>query len=278
MSRLMAAVYDRVTQASEDAGVAEWRRDLLASLTGDVLEIGAGTGHNVPHYPGMLRRLVLAEPDRFMRAKLATALEEHVLPFPVEVVADAAGSLGFPDESFDAVVVTLVLCSVPDVDAALAEIRRVLRPDGRLVFLEHVAADDRPDRLKWQRRLEPVWKRLFGGCHLTRHSDRAIAEAGFEIEHLQRASMRKAAPVVRPSVRGVAVRSSLVSVLALGLALVLGATAAVAQSTTSTTEAPRVVGEPLAEWVVVASGVGLLVAILVGGLLVRRRTLDRAPH
>jgi ubiquinone/menaquinone biosynthesis C-methylase UbiE len=105
------------------------------------------------------------------------------------------------------VVSSLVLCSVQDPQAALAQIRRVLKPGGRLVFLEHVAADGKPNRLKWQRRIEPVWKHLMGNCHLTRRTEAAIEAAGFRIERIQRESMRKALPVCRPSIRGIARRA-----------------------------------------------------------------------
>lgn len=193
--------------ASEEACVRDWRRELLAELDGEVLELGAGTGLNLPHYPASVRRLVLTEPDRHMRARLA----DRVASSPpavdaVEVVDAPADRLPFADASFDAAVSTLVLCSVPDQRDALAEIRRVLRPGGRLVFLEHVAADHRPRRHAWQRRLEPLWKRLFGGCHLTRHTLAAIETAGFTAEH-RRESIRKAHPLVRTSERGVAAKT-----------------------------------------------------------------------
>jgi SAM-dependent methyltransferase len=120
----------------------------------------------------------------------------------VEIRPDSAGRLADADGSFDVVVSTLVLCSVPDQPAALVELRRVLRPGGRLAFLEHVAAVDRPGRLRWQQRLEPVWKRLAGGCHLTRRTAEAVGGAGFTLGEITRESARKAAPVVRPTVRG----------------------------------------------------------------------------
>ena len=122
-------------------------------------------------------------------------------------VSDAGfGSLAMADASFDAIVSTLVLCSVPDLDGAIAEVRRLLRPGGKFLFLEHVAAEDRPDRLKWQRRVEPVWKLFSGGCHLTRRTGTAIAAAGFDFDRLDHESMRKAWPLVRPTIRGVAIK------------------------------------------------------------------------
>jgi len=125
----------------------------------------------------------------------------------VEVVDTSLDDLRVPAESFDAVVGTLVLCSVPRLEEALAEIRRVLRPRGQFVFLEHVAAENRPRRLRWQHRVEPMWMRLSGGCHLTRRTADAIAAAGFAIADIRRESMRKAWPLVRPTIRGVAVKA-----------------------------------------------------------------------
>ena len=207
MSRLFAAVYERLIAASEEACVRDWRRDLLAPLTGDVLELGSGTGLNLAYYPPTVERLVLTEPDRHMRAKLQARLsEEPPAPARVEVIDAVADRLPFDDESFDAVVSTLVLCSVPDQRSALREVRRVLRPGGQLVFLEHVAAHEKPKRHRWQRRVEPVWKRLAGGCHLTRETRDVIAASGFDVADAKRESMRKASSLVRTTERGTAVR------------------------------------------------------------------------
>ena len=106
--------------------------------------------------------------------------------------------------SFDAVVCTLVLCSVRDVEQSLAEFRRVLRPEGKLVFLEHVAATE-PSRLAWQRRTEPLWKLVAGNCHLCRETAASIEAAGFRFDRITRESARKALPIVRPTIRGVAI-------------------------------------------------------------------------
>ena len=198
----MAAVYDRQMAATEDAGLRQWRADLLADVEGEVLEIGAGTGLNLPHYGSGVTRLVLAEPDRFMRSKLQQRAQ--LTDVPVEIVDAGVDPLPFADESFDVAVSTLVLCSVPDERAALDEIHRVLRPGGRFVHLEHVAAVENPKRHKWQRRIEPVWKRVVGNCHLTRTTDQAIPEAGFELVEVRRESMRQSPPWVRVTTRGVA--------------------------------------------------------------------------
>jgi len=205
MGRLIAAVYDRLTEASEEACLRHWRAELLRGLTGRVLEVGAGTGLNIPFYPPALTRLVLSEPDPHMRLKLSEKVRARH-PDRWEVLDASLEGLPFPDGAFDAVVGTLVLCSVPRLDRALAEIHRVLGHRGRFVFLEHVAAEDRPRRLKWQHRVEPFWKRISGGCHLTRRTADAIVAAGFTIDGIRRDSMRKAWPLIRPTVRGVAIK------------------------------------------------------------------------
>lgn len=207
MSRFVAALYDRFMAESEVACLAEWRRALLADLTGDVVEIGAGTGANLPHYPDGLRSLTLTEPDPHMRRRLALAVSQGVeRPFTVEISDAAATALPVPDASRDAVVCTLVLCTVPDPRAVLREVVRVLRPGGRFVYLEHVAAWDNPARLRWQRALEPAWRVLADGCHLTRRTGEHIRDAGLVVDSERRESMRKALPWVRPSLRGVARR------------------------------------------------------------------------
>ena len=125
----------------------------------------------------------------------------------IDVTAEraAAASLPFADGEVDAVVCTLVLCTVPQPDAVLAEARRVLRPGGRLVFLEHVAAEDRPERLRRQRRLDHVWHHVAGGCRLTRRTGAAIVAAGFTVEDITTESARKAPTFVRTMIRGHAV-------------------------------------------------------------------------
>ena len=210
MTRLTAAFYDRFTAGVEAAGLSGWRRDLVAGLEGEVLEIGDGTGHNLPWYPATVTRLVLTEPDRFMRAKLEAKVEDSADRTDgaavVEVLDRSSDDLGVPDASLDAVVGTLVLCTVPDPAATLAEIRRVLRPGGRFVYLEHIAATDTPRTRRWQELAEPVWKRVAGNCHLTRTTDQAIPAAGFELVEARRESMRKSPAFVRVTVRGHAVK------------------------------------------------------------------------
>jgi ubiquinone/menaquinone biosynthesis C-methylase UbiE len=203
MLKPVAMAYDRIMSSAEQGCLIAWRRELLASLTGDVLEIGAGTGGSLDSLPGTLTSLTLLEPDKNMRVQLERAM---LARGTVATVVDAgAESLPFPDATFDAVISSLVLCSVKQQAPVLAEIRRVLKPDGRFVFLEHVVAGDRPRRRKWQHRIEPVWKLLVGNCHLTRDTESAIQSAGFTLTQVDHASMRGAPPFIRPTIRGYAV-------------------------------------------------------------------------
>lgn len=203
MSWLFATIYDPFMRGTERACLGAWRAELLEDAAGEVLEIGAGTGANVSFYGEAVTRLVLTDPDAHMRERLSQRIARDDVR-RAEVQSVSADLLPFDDASFDTVVSTLVLCSVSDLDASLAEIRRVLRPDGRFLYLEHVAAEDNPERLAWQRRLEPMWRRVSGNCHLTRRTSGAIRAAGFDIEREKRESVRKALPFIRPSVRGVA--------------------------------------------------------------------------
>jgi ubiquinone/menaquinone biosynthesis C-methylase UbiE len=205
MSWLFAALYDRFMRESERACLDSWRSELLAGLAGEVAEVGAGTGINLPHYPPAVTRLTLVEPDPEMRKRLSLRRSAAPARAPVaEIVGASAEALPFGDASLDAVVGTLVLCTVRDPKAVLDEVRRVLKPGGAYVFLEHGAAEEGSGRLRWQRRLEPAWTRFAEGCHLTRHAEEAIAAAGFRIESSRRENMRKALPILRPTIRGVA--------------------------------------------------------------------------
>ena len=205
MGWLFAKIYDPFMEVSERACLQDWRAALLADVQGRVLEIGAGTGRSLPHYPSTVSQLVLLEPDPHMSARLRPRIPEH-LRERTEIVSRSASETGLDDASFDAVFSSLVLCSVPDLDATLAELVRVLKPGGQLVFLEHVADDERPDRLRWQRWAEPVWKLCAGNCHLTRRTHAAIERAGLRIDEMRRESIRKSNPLTRRSIRGIAVK------------------------------------------------------------------------
>jgi ubiquinone/menaquinone biosynthesis C-methylase UbiE len=176
-------MYVRISAESERRGTAEHRDRVLAGLTGRVIEVGAGNGVNFAHYPDTVSEIVAVEPENRLRSMAEQAAAK--VSVPVRVVAGHAGALPAEDATFDAAVASLVLCSVSDVPAALAEIRRVLKPGGELRFFEHVRATNRLFGLL-QDALTPVWSRVGGGCHLNRDTAEAIRAAGFTVEHLER--------------------------------------------------------------------------------------------
>jgi ubiquinone/menaquinone biosynthesis C-methylase UbiE len=200
--RIFASVYDLMLRGTERGGLRDMRAELLSEAGGRTLELGAGTGLNLAHYTGAVTELVLTEPDPHMARRLRRRLQdEPPAPARVEVVEAPAERLPFEDGSFDSVVSTLVLCSVETPATATGEIARVLKPDGRLLYLEHVRADD--DGLaRWQDRLERPWGWLGAGCHPNRDTVAQLQAAGFETESLVRDRMPKAPPIVRPVVRG----------------------------------------------------------------------------
>lgn len=176
---LFARFYTRLSESADvRAGVGAHREELLAGLTGQVVEVGAGNGLNFARYPAGVSRVVAVEPEPRLR-RSAEAAAEHA-PVPVEVLPGSALALPLPDRSCDAAVCSLVLCSLPDVPGALLELRRVLRPGGELRFYEHGRAEGRRRMLKVQRALDrTVWPLLFGGCHTSRDPVREVGAAGF---------------------------------------------------------------------------------------------------
>jgi ubiquinone/menaquinone biosynthesis C-methylase UbiE len=201
--RIFAGMYDRMMLATEDAGLRDRRRALLARADGRVLELGAGTGVNLPLYPeGGFSELVVTEPEEPM----ARRLEERARAASQvsRVVRAPAEDLPFDDASFDTVVSTLVLCTVADQDAALREARRVLKDGGRLLFMEHVRSDD-PARAKWQDRLHGPWKAIGHGCNCNRATVPAIEASGFRLVDLEHGTMPKSPKIVRRLAIGVAV-------------------------------------------------------------------------
>jgi ubiquinone/menaquinone biosynthesis C-methylase UbiE len=196
-------VYDLLSRSAEKGELGRRRHDLLSGLEGTVLEIGAGTGLNLPHYQ-QAEKVVAVEPDPSMARRLPGRIAEASVP--VEVVAGSAETLPFPDGAFDTVVITFVLCSVADPAAALAEIRRVLAPRGRLVLLEHVQGDD--ELARWQNRLTPLHRKLAGNCHLNRDTKRAVAEAGFDATGIATTRIPGSHPLVRSGIQGVAIKTS----------------------------------------------------------------------
>jgi ubiquinone/menaquinone biosynthesis C-methylase UbiE len=198
--RMFSAFYDRAFEATEEAGLREMRGELLKRARGRVLELGSGTGLNLELYPHEgLDILVLTEPDPHMAKQLRTRAKE--LCPGAELLEVGAEKLPFEDDSFDTIVVTLVLCTVPDQPAALKEISRVLDPAGQLLFLEHVRSPD-PSLAKWQDRLEKPWRFLGDGCHCNRNTESALEAAGFQLSDLEHPELPKAPPIVRPMARG----------------------------------------------------------------------------
>jgi SAM-dependent methyltransferase len=229
--RLFASLYDRVLKASEENGLGDMRRDLLAEARGRVVEIGAGTGVNLDLYGPGVEDLTLVEPDPHMGAKLRDRLAErasHAVdsadlppdtggartapaadpsPSPAaRLVAAPAEAIPFDDDTFDTAVATLVLCTVPDPTAAIAELARVLKPGGRLLFIEHVRSDD-PAGARWQDRFEKPWRFMADGCHCNRDTEANLRASSFTVESIDHGALPKAMPIVRPLIRGTAVVS-----------------------------------------------------------------------
>ncbi|ASW54929.1 class I SAM-dependent methyltransferase [Plantactinospora sp. KBS50] len=204
---IFARVFARQIVRLDEIGGAAYRRRLVAGLAGRVLEVGAGTGRNLPHYPAAVTGVLAVEPEPLLRAEAERA--GTAAPVPVTVVDGVADALPAADGEYDAVVFSLVLCSVPDQAAALAEARRVLRPGGQLRFLEHVRAE--PGALRRVQRVvdATVWPWFAGGCHTGRDTLGAVREAGFEVTDLDRFRFPETqVPMpAAPHVLGAAVRS-----------------------------------------------------------------------
>lgn len=220
--RAFARYYDRALAATEENGLGAMRAELLAGARGRVIEIGAGTGVNVDLYDPTIEDLTLVEPDPHMAAQLRARLEAGegahggataVAKYggtgthpPKHLVEAPAEALPFADDSFDTAVATLVLCTIPDPVAAIAELARVLRPGGRLLFIEHVRSED-PDRARWQDRLEKPWRFMADGCYCNRDTEANLRASAFEVDAVEHGKMPKAMPIVRPLIRGTAVLS-----------------------------------------------------------------------
>jgi ubiquinone/menaquinone biosynthesis C-methylase UbiE len=204
---VFARLYLRSVQRRAGGSEDEYRHRLLDGLTGSVLELGAGSGINFSSYPSTVEHVLAVEPEPLLRAEaLANAA---AAPVPVTVVDGVSGALPADDASVDAAVASLVLCSVPDPQRALAELRRVLRPQGELRFYEHVVA-----RQKLAASLQRVadailWPRMAGGCHLSRDTGSELERAGFTVERSERFTFSPGPPVPpMPHILGVARRGS----------------------------------------------------------------------
>jgi ubiquinone/menaquinone biosynthesis C-methylase UbiE len=168
--------------AMRDKALAARRAELISKAAGAVLEVGIGSGLNLPVYPSAITHVTGVDPSSELLSMARRKLT--VLPFAVDLLCQSAEELPFDDRSFDTAVVTWTLCSIPNPKLALAEVKRVLRADGRLLFVEHGLSSD-PKVQVWQHRLTPLWKRIGGGCHLNRKIDDLISNAGFRVAELK---------------------------------------------------------------------------------------------
>ncbi|WP_328406767.1 class I SAM-dependent methyltransferase [Nocardia sp. NBC_00403] len=203
-ARAFSALYDPLLWVGEKAGMGVRRQDLLGRARGRTVELGSGTGLNLPYYPDDLAELILTEPEAAMRARLARRL--HRSRRRARVLDASAEQLPFADETVDTVVSTLVLCTVDAADPVLREIGRVLRPGGQLLFLEHVRSQS-PRLAHWQDRLAGPWRRFAEGCHCNRATLELIRTCGLELGEVQEASWRAMPPIIRPLITGVATKS-----------------------------------------------------------------------
>ncbi len=182
-----AKTFERFGPRIDKAGGAKHREELLAGLSGRVIEVGAGSGLNFTRYPTSVTEVLAVEPEEYLRGVATKAAADA--PVPITVVDGTAGALPAPDGSFDAAVASLVLCSVGDVSKALAEMHRVVRPGGELRFYEHVRSEHRV--LGWmQRAVDVIWPRVAGGCHTSRDTAEAIRSAGFEVDWIRAFTFR----------------------------------------------------------------------------------------
>ena len=199
--RLSAALYDPFFWLAELAGLAARRRALVAQASGRVLEIGAGTGLNARHYPDHVD-LVLSEPDEAMADRLRDRVAK--LKRPTTVVVAGAEALPFADDEFDTVVSTLVLCTVPDPEVALREIHRVLKPGGRLLFMEHIRSES-ARWARWQDRLNGPWRAFAEGCNCNRSTLDTLAHSPLGVGEVEHGTFPAMVPLIRPLATGSAV-------------------------------------------------------------------------
>jgi ubiquinone/menaquinone biosynthesis C-methylase UbiE len=201
--RIFAGMYGRMSAKTERAGLGERRRKLIANASGRVLEIGGGLGANLPYYGPGVESVTLVEPGPAMAKRLERRLAEQrgALAFAVELVRAPAEQLPFQQDSFDTAVSTLVLCAVDDQKQALGELRRVLRPGGQLLFLEHVRGEGRiatvQDRVNWL-------NRLVARCNCNRTTLQSITDAGFSVSSVEHGQLPEVPPFARPMIVGAA--------------------------------------------------------------------------
>lgn len=202
--RFFSAFYDPLLRGTEEAGLRDRRRQVLSAASGRTIDIGAGTGANLGLFPDAVTELVMSEPDPHMSKRLRPRVAEA--GSPAEVVEAPAEKLPFEDSSFDTAVFTLVLCTVPEPKAALDEAARILKPGGRLLFVEHVRGGE--GLARWQDRLETPWRYFADGCHCNRDTVANIEAAPFTLEQVERGELPKSPPITKPLAWGRATPAS----------------------------------------------------------------------
>jgi ubiquinone/menaquinone biosynthesis C-methylase UbiE len=193
--RIFSAFYDSLLKGTEEAGLRERRREVLSEARGRTIDIGAGTGANLDLFPAGLEQVVMAEPDPHMTKRLCRKLAESGAS--VELIEAGAEALPFEDAGFDTAIFTLVLCTVPDPAAALAEAARILKPGGQLLFIEHVRAEE-PRIARWQDRLETPWRFFADGCHCNRDTVASIEASPLTLDSVERGELPKSPPLTKP--------------------------------------------------------------------------------
>lgn len=198
-------IFPRVIETLMSNPLFQEQRDLvLRDVRGETLEIGFGTGLNLPHYPAHVKKLTVIDPNAGMK----TLAERRIAASPIEVDRRVLGGENLPmeDESFDTVVCTWTMCSIADVGRALAEVRRVMRPGGRFIFIEHGLSDKEKYRA-WQNRVNGVWRRIGDGCNLNRPIDELVTASGLELTAVERFDMPKNPKFMGHTYRGTAAKS-----------------------------------------------------------------------
>jgi SAM-dependent methyltransferase len=203
--RAFAALYDRELKSTEKNGLARMRTRILAEARGAVLEVGAGTGINLGHYPPTLSRLTLVEPDPYMARRLRTRRAR--MDREATILEVRGEELPLDDGSFDTAVSTLALCTVREPAMVLSELSRVLKPGGQLLFIEHVRSGDR-QLARWQDRLEKPWRLVADGCRCNRDLSATIADSPFELRAIDRGQLPNVPAIIRPMISGRAVLAS----------------------------------------------------------------------
>lgn len=207
--RLFAFYYPRLVSRAENAGLRDIRRKLLSQARGRTLELGAGSGLNLPHYTERVSELIVTEPSRHMLAQLRETLQDDPpAAGSWKLVQAGAEELPFPDRTFDTAVVTFVLCTVPDPAKALDEVARVLRPGGHLLFLEHVHAGEGTLLGRVQDLVEVPHRYIAAGCYPNRRTAQLLESSPLHIEQLEHGRQPRSVPTVRPTIVGTALRAA----------------------------------------------------------------------